>query len=201
MGYLKLGPLPDPSTPGPIIIEGFGFAITLAIVAAGQWLFGQALRAASEANRLAQDSRVSLSNIVERSPNGILVVDETNTVRLVNEATCRFFGLEKRNFIGNEFPFPKNFIENPEISVLLPDGQEGVAEIRFSETEWERHPARLLLARNITKKRMSNPNPHSRTRRPQPVKNRARKSVGKCLEIQHQNQSDENQHWQSRKQP
>jgi signal transduction histidine kinase len=152
-GFLKLGPLPDPTTPGPIIIEGFGFAIMLAVVAAGQWLFGQALRAASEANRMAQDSRASFSNIVERSSDGIIVIDEEDNVRFVNEAICHFFESTRKDFIGNKLPFSKSSVENLEIGIKLADGQNGIAEIRFTETEWDARPAHLLLVRDITERK------------------------------------------------
>jgi len=154
-GIIQLGVLPDPTESGPIILEGMGFAMMLAVVSAGQWLFGQALRAASEANQMAQDSRASFSNIVERSSDGIIVIDEEDVVRFVNETTCRFFESDRRDFIGKKFPFFKDPSENIEVEIRLDNGEKGMAEIHYTNTEWEGKPARLLMVYDITKRKLA----------------------------------------------
>jgi PAS domain S-box-containing protein len=59
-GWLKLGVLPDPTTPVPVIFEGVGFAINILTVGGGLWFFGKALMAADRSNREIQEARAAL---------------------------------------------------------------------------------------------------------------------------------------------
>jgi PAS domain S-box-containing protein len=59
-GWLKLAPLPDPTTPIPVVFEGLGLAMNILLVAGSLWFFGKALMAADQANREAQEARLAL---------------------------------------------------------------------------------------------------------------------------------------------
>ncbi|NWG33475.1 MAG: PAS domain S-box protein [Chloroflexi bacterium] len=59
-GWLKLGVLPDPTTPVPVIFEGLGFAINILTVGGGLWFFGKALMAADRSNREILEARAAL---------------------------------------------------------------------------------------------------------------------------------------------
>lgn len=59
-GWLALPPLPSPVTPAPIILEGFGLAIVVMMIAGSLWFFSRALMAADQANRQAQEARSML---------------------------------------------------------------------------------------------------------------------------------------------
>jgi PAS domain S-box-containing protein len=59
-GWLKLGTLPDPTTPIPVMFEGLGLAMNILLVAGSLWFFGKALMAADQANREAQEARLAL---------------------------------------------------------------------------------------------------------------------------------------------
>lgn len=60
--WLTLRALPDPTTTQPIILEGVGYAITIAMVSLGLWYFGRALMAADRANHEAQEARAQLDD-------------------------------------------------------------------------------------------------------------------------------------------
>lgn len=152
-GWLTLRPLPEPTTLVPIFIEGVGFAMMLSVVVAGQWLFGQALRAAAESNRAAQESRDSFSSIVERSADGMIVVDEAYTVRFINNAAQVFSGQSKSDIQGKLFPRIAQLFDGAEVDICQADGSAGVAELRITLTEWEGAPARLVVLRDITERK------------------------------------------------
>jgi signal transduction histidine kinase len=65
-GWLSLHELADPTAAAPIIIEGIGFIMAVAMVAASQWLFGRALEAANRANSEAQAARRELADSARR---------------------------------------------------------------------------------------------------------------------------------------
>lgn len=60
-GWFQMRPLPDPTDLPPVLFEGVGFALAVGMVAASQWFFGRALRAASQANQEAQEARRELA--------------------------------------------------------------------------------------------------------------------------------------------
>lgn len=60
-GWLILGPLPDPASTAPVILEGVGFALAVGMVAGGIWFFSRALMAADQANQEAQVARAQLN--------------------------------------------------------------------------------------------------------------------------------------------
>lgn len=66
LGWLQPRPLPDPTTPEPIIIEGLGFLIAMGIVAASQWYYSQALIGASQAAEAARRARQELDEHAQR---------------------------------------------------------------------------------------------------------------------------------------
>lgn len=60
-GWLSLRPLPNPVTFPPMVMEGVGFAICMAIVVGSLWFFEQSLKAATRANAQAQAARALLA--------------------------------------------------------------------------------------------------------------------------------------------
>lgn len=70
-GWLHLRVLPDPTTPGPIITEGVGFAIAIGITVLGLWLIRSALTTAIQAT---QESLHARELLLERAQQ----LDEAN---------------------------------------------------------------------------------------------------------------------------
>lgn len=96
LDWLHLRALPDPTTPGPIITEGVGFAMAIGITALGLWLIRGALTTAIQASRESQRARELL---LERAQQ----LDEAN--QLLSERTLRLeqinATLQERAWITN----------------------------------------------------------------------------------------------------
>jgi signal transduction histidine kinase len=60
-GWIVLRHLPDPTTAGPIAIEGVGLGIAVALVVISQWFFGRALMAAAESYHETLEARTQLA--------------------------------------------------------------------------------------------------------------------------------------------
>ena len=155
LDWLKLRELPDPTTISPIIIEGVGFVIVLAIVVINQWFFGQALKASSQANLQAQQSKESFHNIVEHSADGIVVLTREGAVMFVNQAAERFFKTPRAEWIGKPSQIIPVSKERAEIPIWRQDDREGMADIRLDETEWEDKPAYLASLRDVTDRKQA----------------------------------------------
>ncbi len=113
----------------------------------------EALAKARQATAALQASKASFHNIVEKSADGIIVVDRQGKVRFVNLAAESLLGIRAERF-GDELPHLSLAAgEAIELEVIRTDGQEGVAELRVVETEWEGEVAYLALLRDITERK------------------------------------------------
>jgi signal transduction histidine kinase len=93
----------------------------------------------------------SLRAIIERLPDGIVIVDGQGTIRFANPAAERLFDRGADDLVGTAFGFPVVVGETTEIE-LVQRGGGGVvhAELRVVETDWEDERCELISLRDIT---------------------------------------------------
>ncbi|MCP4129440.1 MAG: PAS domain S-box protein [bacterium] len=98
-------------------------------------------------------SRESIQNIVDKSIDGVLVVDKKGVVRFFNPVVLKMFGIKWRDIMDK--PFTYSTLENKltEINIFDHSGNIGTGEMRVIETEWERHDAWLITIRDITQRK------------------------------------------------
>jgi CheY-like chemotaxis protein len=94
--------------------------------------------------------RASFYNTIEKSAEGILVVDQEGIVRFTNRALAAMLGRTKEELSGELFGFPVMSGESTEIDIIRRCGEIGVGEMRVVETEWEKEPAYLIAIRDVT---------------------------------------------------
>ncbi|HJQ12672.1 MAG TPA: ATP-binding protein [Gemmatimonadaceae bacterium] len=93
----------------------------------------------------------SLRAIIERLPDGIVVVDKIGLIRFANPAAERLFDRPADDLIGTEFGFPVFVGETTEIDIVQRGGGGVVyAELRVVETEWDDEQMQLISLRDIT---------------------------------------------------
>lgn len=96
-------------------------------------------------------SKESFHNIVERSEDGIIIVDATNVVKFFNNAASEF--------LNNETLFNKPFFLDPnkhrpvEIDLIRSNGQQVTGEVITTKTYWEGIDASLIYIRDITEQK------------------------------------------------
>ena len=115
---------------------------------------------AIERNRLLVDlrqksqelelSRKSFHSIVEKSADGILIVDHKGIVQFINPAALSQFRKRRGDLLGQPFGRPIVSGEVTEVDILRVDKAKGLAEMRVVDTEWEGKSAYLALLRDIT---------------------------------------------------
>jgi PAS domain S-box-containing protein len=92
-----------------------------------------------------------LRAIIERLPDGIVVVDREGNIRFVNPAAERLFARRANELIGSPFGFSVVAGETTEIDIVQRGGAEIVyAELRVVDTEWEDEPVELVALRDCT---------------------------------------------------
>jgi signal transduction histidine kinase/PAS domain-containing protein len=112
------------------------------------------VRGAVERRRLAaalERSEARFRNIIERTADGIVVVNDAAEVMFVNPAAERLFGRAASELVGEQFGFAVVDDETTEIDLVRPGAEDPVvAELRASRTLWEGEPAQLISLRDIT---------------------------------------------------
>jgi signal transduction histidine kinase len=98
----------------------------------------------------------SLRAIIERLPDGIVIVDGHGTIRFANPAAERLFDRRAEDLVGTSFGFPVVVGETTEIDIVQPGGGGVVyAELRVVETEWEDEQVQIVSLRDITDRKQA----------------------------------------------
>ncbi len=89
-------------------------------------------------------------NIIERSADGMVVLDDEDRIQYANPAAGELFGHDPDDLVGSPFGQPVIAGDRTEIDLVGGDGPGRVAELRVASTEWEGESARLVSLRDIT---------------------------------------------------
>lgn len=105
------------------------------------------------AEEALQASRESFRNIVDKSADGIAIVDSKGIVRFINPMTETLFGRKVEELMGRMFGFPVAAGSLTEVDIIRKGGKIGIAEMSMVETEWEGENAYLVSLRDVTERR------------------------------------------------
>lgn len=93
----------------------------------------------------------SLRAIIERLPDGIVIVDHHGSIRFANPAAELLFDRGAHELVGTAFGFALVVGETTEIEIVQRGGGGVVhAELRVVETEWEDEQVELVSLRDVT---------------------------------------------------
>lgn len=88
--------------------------------------------------------------VVERGPDGVLVVDGSGMIVFVNAAAARLLGRPQADLVGYEVGFPVSLGEATDVELITPGRELTYAELRVTETQWDDRPCRLALLRDVS---------------------------------------------------
>jgi diguanylate cyclase (GGDEF)-like protein len=97
---------------------------------------------------LAVEAR--FEGVVERSSDGVVIVDDAGIVRFVNGAAAVLLGRSPSDLVGREVGFPVLSGDVAEVELVRPGHEVVYAEMRVVDTEWEGRPCLLALLRDVT---------------------------------------------------
>ena len=98
----------------------------------------------------------SLRAIIERLPDGIVIVDHQGSIRFANPAAELLFDRGAHELVGTAFGFALLAGETTEIEIVQRGGGGIVhAELRVVETEWEDEQVELVSLRDITDRKQA----------------------------------------------
>ena len=106
-----------------------------------------------EAKGTLEISRKNFLNIVEKSYDGVLIIDKEKNVRFANSRAEKIFG--KSFGALAEKTFSLEFIKDQvhETTIWHDDGQHKIVEIRAVNTEWQEQLMDLVLLHDITERK------------------------------------------------
>src|SRR5437016_1094735 len=97
----------------------------------------------------------SLRAIIERLPDGIVIVDRQGMIRFANPAAERLFDRSAEDLVGTSFGFPLLVGETTEIDIVQRRGGVVYAELRVVETEWDGEQVQIVSLRDITDRKQA----------------------------------------------
>src|SRR4051812_45540544 len=105
--------------------------------------------------------RDRLRGIIERLPDGIVVVDAIGNIRFANPAAERLFGRAAKELIVSSFGFPVVVGETTEIDIVQRGGADiCYAELRVVDAEWEDEQMKLVSLRDVTDRKRAEERSH-----------------------------------------
>jgi PAS domain-containing protein len=91
-------------------------------------------------------------HLVERNPDGILVVDQGKIIRYANAAAAALFERPRSALIGAPFSYP--LVSDQEIEIALPTqaGRARFVAVQLAQIVWDDQPAYLAVLRDVTER-------------------------------------------------
>lgn len=97
-----------------------------------------------------ETAKNSLDSLIENNLSGIIVLDHTGKIQLINSAAEHLMGRSRKQLIGHNFGFPTVAGETNELDFIRTRGGVVTAEVKTAETEWLGRPAYVLSMNDIT---------------------------------------------------
>jgi PAS domain S-box-containing protein len=108
-----------------------------------------------ERTRAWQAGEARFREIIARSSDGMVVVDQGTIVRFANSAAASLFGRPAEHLLMVPFPYGPEPGVTRDIHLLRPDQPPLDVEMSAVETEWEGEPVYLVTLRDRTARRLA----------------------------------------------
>ena len=104
------------------------------------------------AEEALRKSRASFKSIVEKTRDGIIVLSKDKIVLFCNSSAARLLSKEREKMLGEPFEIALKMSERTEIRISRYNGEEGIGELRATETDWEGEEALLVIVYDVTQR-------------------------------------------------
>jgi PAS domain S-box-containing protein len=102
------------------------------------------------AHAALEQCKRNFQNILQGSPDGMVIVDSNGLIVFANAAAADVFGRPLEQLLGTSFDQPIISGQNTELAVVNPAGKSMVVEMRMIQTLWQENPACLVSLRDVT---------------------------------------------------
>jgi PAS domain S-box-containing protein len=122
----------------------------------------------------------NLDLVIDRMPDGVLVIDEDGRIILTNPAAESLLGRKEEELVGAEFGYPVSQYMT-EIKIASPDGKLRTIEMRTTPISWKGKPCSLTDLRDITQSKEAEEKVKSLSQRLMEVQEKERRELGHAL--------------------
>lgn len=116
------------------------------MVSGWQWLLRGSRGAAVEADE------ASWRGLIERSPDGVLVVGGDARVRYANPAAAKLLGWSVEQLIGSAYGYPLREDAPTQVEITRADAPSLTVEMRLAQTSWNGEPAWFVSLHDATER-------------------------------------------------
>jgi diguanylate cyclase (GGDEF)-like protein len=106
-------------------------------------------------SRRLYEREAQLRNIMEQSAAGVIVIGHQGTVLFANPMAEVFFAKSRHELLGERLDIPMQPNDQHEIEICREDGQQGVAELRIVDIQWQGGSASLATLLDITRRKQA----------------------------------------------
>lgn len=119
------------------------------------WIMTASLLYLKKLKNLAESYSKSFLDLIDKNPDGVVVIDKKGKVLFVNSTIDYIAGRKGSDFVGQVLGIPLAKKESTEINVVLRSGEPRIAEIRVVASMWRGQPVDILFLRDITKRKLA----------------------------------------------
>jgi PAS domain S-box-containing protein len=98
-------------------------------------------------------TKANFSSIVEKTRDGLLILDKEGIVLYANPAAGALFGRNERELLDQLFGFSLKAGETTELAIVRMDHGKCLAEMHLDDTEWRGEDAYLATLRDVTERK------------------------------------------------
>ncbi len=103
-----------------------------------------------KAEKDLKSTRKNFQNIVNKSPDGVIILNKKNVVLFANPKVESFFGRRSEELLGSDFGFPITEGEKLVIETVSKNGRQAIVEMHTIGIEWGGDPCYLVTLYDIT---------------------------------------------------
>jgi two-component system, chemotaxis family, CheB/CheR fusion protein len=105
--------------------------------------------------RALEVCEAAFDSIVDKSADGVIVIDHNGTICFTNSAAEAMLGRATGELLGERFTIPVVPGKSAEIDILKRGAPQRIAEMRVVATWWQGNPAFLATLRDITERKQA----------------------------------------------
>lgn len=119
------------------------------------WLLTASLLHIRRLRDIMEASNASFLRLIDKNPDGVLVLDKKGKVLFVNSTLQSVSGLKTKDLVGQMLGVPLVHAESQEVQVDFRSQKKRTAELRVFSSQWQGQEADILFLRDITERKQA----------------------------------------------
>lgn len=102
-------------------------------------------------------NNLDFESLINNNHTGLLVLDQQGKALYCNQSVAKLMGVQASSILGSQFGLPVDIEHNhtDEFEIFTADGAQGIAQLAYTETQWQGQPAYLVFMYDVTELKAS----------------------------------------------